>query len=111
RDACKEESAATGAAFSMQEGDAKPTGEPGTLVVVDVVDYHYVSTGARIAFGIMTGNAYINAKVTFRDLQTGDVRASKSYDTKSSAWEGVFSGMTTKQVRAMCHELVGEIER
>jgi len=111
RDACKQESAATGAAFLMQEGDPKPTGEPGTLVVVDVVDYHYVSTGARIAFGIMTGNAYINAKVTFRDLQTGDVRATKSYDTKSSAWQGVFAGMTTKQVQAMCHDLVGAIEQ
>jgi hypothetical protein len=111
RDACTQEFAAAGAVFSMQDGEPKPTGNAGTLVVVDVVDYRYISTGARIMLGVMTGNAYINAQVTFRDLQSGDVRGNKTYDTKSSAWGGVFSGMTTKQVRAMCHELVGEVSR
>jgi hypothetical protein len=109
RAACTQESAAVGVAFSMQDGEAKPTGAVGTLVVVDVADYHYVSTGARIMFGVMTGNAYINAHVTFRDLKNGDVRANKTFDTSSTAWQGVFSGMTTKQVQAMCHEIVGEI--
>jgi hypothetical protein len=61
--------------------------------------------------GVMTGNAYINARVTFRDLKSGDVRTSETYDTKSSAWGGVFAAMTTKQVDAMCHEIVAEIAR
>jgi hypothetical protein len=39
------------------------------------------------------------------------VRATKNYDTTSTAWQGIFSGMTTKQVRAMCHEIVGEVMR
>jgi hypothetical protein len=111
RDACTQESAAVGAVFSIQDGEPKPTGNAGTLVVVDVADYRYVSTGARIMLGVMTGNAYVNAQVTFRDLKSGDVRANKTYDTTSTAWQGVFSGMTTKQVRAMCHEIVGEIAR
>jgi hypothetical protein len=111
REACTQESTTVGAVFAMQEGEPKPTGDVGTLVVVDVVDYHYISTGARIMFGVMTGNAYINAKVTFRDLKSGDVRGSQAYDTKSSAWQGIFSGMTTKQVQAMCHEIVGQITR
>jgi hypothetical protein len=111
RDACTQESAAVGAVFLMQDGQAKPTGDAGTLVVVDVADYRYVSTGARIMLGVMTGNAYINAQVAFRDLKSGDVRANKTYDTSSTAWQGVFSGMTTKQVRAMCHEIVGEVAR
>jgi hypothetical protein len=110
-DACRQETAAVGAAFSMQEGEPKPTGSAGTLVVVNVADYRYISNGARIMLGVMTGNAYINARVTFRDLKSGDVRASETYDTKSSAWGGVFAAMTTKQVRAMCHEIVGEITR
>jgi hypothetical protein len=109
RDACTLEAAAVGAAFSMQEGEPKPTGDFGTLVVVDVADYRYVSTGARIMLGVMTGNAYINAQVAFRDLKSGDVRSNKTYDTTSTAWQGIFSGMTVKQVRAMCHEIVGEI--
>jgi hypothetical protein len=106
---CTLEAAAVGAAFSMQEGEPKPTGDFGTLVVVDVADYRYVSTGARIMLGVMTGNAYINAQVAFRDLKSGDVRSNKTYDTTSTAWQGIFSGMTVKQVRAMCHEIVGEI--
>lgn len=109
RDACTKESAAVGAPFSMQDGEPKPTGEAGTLVVVNVADYHYISEGARIMFGVMTGNAYINAQVTFRDLKNGDVEANKTFDTTSSAWEGVFAGMTHKQVHAMCHEIVSEI--
>ena len=111
RDACTQESATASAVFSMQDGEPKPTGDAGTLVVVNVADYRYVSTGARIMLGVMTGNAFINAQVTFRDLKSGDVRANKTYDTTSTAWQGIFSGMTTKQVRAMCHEIVGEIAR
>jgi hypothetical protein len=76
---------------------------------VNVVDYRYVSVGARVAFGIITGNAFINAQVGFRDLKTGETWATQTYDTKSSAWNGVFAAMTTKQVRAMCHEILGEV--
>lgn len=104
---CTQESTTVGAVFAMQQGEPKPTGDVGTLVVVDVVDYHY--TGARIAFGVTMGNAYINAKVTFRVLGRGDVRGRQAYDTKSSAWQGIFAGMTTKQVHAMCHEIVGRV--
>jgi hypothetical protein len=111
RDACSKDAATAGAGFSMQEGEPKPTGAAGTLVVVDVADYRYISRGARIMLGVMTGNAYINARVTFRDLKNGDIRTSETYDTKSSAWGGVFAAMTTKQVDAMCHEIVGEIAR
>ncbi len=110
-DACSQEGAAAGASFSMQDGAPAPTGSDGTLVVLDVADYRYVSTGARLAFGIMTGNAFIKAQATFRDLRSGDVRKTKAYDTTSTAWQGVFSGMTTKQVRAMCHEIFTEAGR
>ncbi len=79
------------------------------LVVVNVIDYRYISIGARVMFGIMTGNAFINAQVGFRDLKTGETWATQTYDTKSSAWNGVFAAMTTKQVRAMCHEILGEV--
>jgi hypothetical protein len=61
------------------------------------------------SLGVMTGNAFINAQVGFRDLKTGETWATKTYDTKSSARNGVFAAMTTKQVRAMCHEMLGEV--
>jgi hypothetical protein len=110
KDECSDEFHEAEAQFSMQDGAPQPTGsEGGALVVVNVVDYRYVSIGARVMFGIMTGNAFINANVGFRDLKTGETWATKTYDTKSSAWNGVFAAMTTKQVRAMCHEILGEV--
>ena len=109
RDACAQEASAAGAAFSMQASDPKPTGDSGTLVVVDVVDYHYVSAGARKMFGAMTGNAFINAQATFHDLRSGDVWSNRTYDTSSSASQGVFAPMTAKQVRSICHAIVEEV--
>jgi hypothetical protein len=106
---CSDEFHESEAQFSMQDGPPQPTGSEGALVVVNVVDYRYVSIGARVIFGIMTGNAFINAQVGFRDLKTGETWATKTYDTKSSAWNGVFAAMTTKQVRAICHEILGEV--
>lgn len=108
-DECSDEFHDAEAQFSMQEGAPQPTGSEGALVVVNVVDYRLVSIGARVAFGIMTGNAFINAQVGYRDLKTGDTWSTKTYDTKSSAWNGVFAAMTTKQVRAICHEILGEV--
>lgn len=109
RDACMQEAAEVGAPFSMQESEPKPTGESGTLVVVDVADFRYVSAGARKMFGVMTGNAFINAQVAFHDLRSGDVWSNRTYNTSSTAWQGVNSAMTVKQVQAICHAIVAEI--
>jgi hypothetical protein len=109
RDALQEEAGAVGATVSTQEGEAKPTGAPGTLLAVNVADFRYVSTGARIGFGIMTGNAFVNAQVSFRDLNTGEVWGERHYDTASSAWQGVFAPMTDKQVHAICKEIVATL--
>ena len=108
-DECRDEFREAGAEFLMQDGSPQSTGSGGTLVAVNIVDYRYVSIGGRVMFGIMTGNAFINSQVAFRDLKTGDTWATKTYDTKSSAWQGVMSAMTTKQVRAICHEILGEV--
>ncbi len=108
-DECSGEFHDAEAQFSMQSGVPQPTGSAGTLVVVNVVDYRYVSVGARVMLGVMTGNAFVNAQAEYRDLKTGDTWGTKTYDTKSSAWNGVFAAMTTKQVRAICHEILGEV--
>jgi hypothetical protein len=80
-DECSDEFHEAEAEFSMHNGAPQPTGSEGALVVVNVVDYRYVSIGARVAFGIMTGNAFINAQVGFRALKTGETWATKTYDT------------------------------
>lgn len=101
REALQEEATAIGATFTAQDGEAKPTGAPGTLLAVNVVDFRYISAGARYGFGVMTGNAFVNAQVSFRDLSTGEVWGERHYDTSSSAWQGVFAPMTDKQVHAI----------
>ncbi len=102
--------AARHASFSAQEGDPRPTGEPGTLVVVQVDDYRYLTPAARFGFGIMTGNAYIDSRVRMLDLENGTLLSEESYNTSSTAWQGVFSAMTDKQIRAVCDEVVAQID-
>lgn len=99
-----------GAKFVPQEGKPQATGEPGTLVVVTVNDYRYVSPGARYGFGIMTGNAYLDSSVRFMDLKTGALLGERTYNTSSSAWQGVFSAMTEKQIQAITAEIANEIK-
>jgi hypothetical protein len=110
RAAFKSEATRTGAKLSFQEGEPKPTGEPGTLVAVFVNDYRYLSPGARFGFGVMTGNAYIDSKVRFLNLESGKSIGERVYNTSSSAWEGVFSAMTEKQVQAIAKETFDEIK-
>jgi hypothetical protein len=99
-----------GATLKMDAGAALPTtttpAAAGTKVVVTVLDYRYVSTGMRFAFGIMTGNAYINAKIELFDLQSGKKLTEQVFNTSSSAFQGIFSAMTAKQVDALGDEVL-----
>ncbi len=106
REAMKEEADAVGASFTAQEGAPQPSGAPGTLLAINITDFRYISTGARYGFGVMTGNAFVNADVSYRDLKTGEAWGERHYDTSSTAWQGVFSAMTDKQVHALCKEIV-----
>ena len=101
---------ASGIAFAMQDGDARPAGEPGTLLNVYVNDYRQVGIGARIFLGIMTGNAYIDGKVAFSDLTNGARFGEQTYNTTSSAWSGVFGKMTPQQVDAIATEVFASLK-
>ena len=110
RSAMKNASEAIGAQFLMQEGKPRPTGEMGTLLVVNINDYRYLTPGVRYGFGVMTGNAFIDSSVEYRDLKTGAILGQKRFNTSSSAWQGVFSPMTDKQVQAIAKEIADEIK-
>jgi hypothetical protein len=110
RAAMKAATAEAGVKYMEQE-IAVPTNEPGTLVTVHVNDYRYLSSGARYGFGVMTGNAYMNSQVRFTDLKSGRPYGERTYNTSSSAWEGIFSAMTAKQIEAICKQIVAEIEK
>jgi hypothetical protein len=98
-----------GVAFAVQKGDAKATGEDGTLLEVYVNDYRMVGIGARVFFGVMTGNAYIDAKAEYVDLNNGAVFGERLYNTTSSAWGGVFAKMTPQQVDAVASKVFAEL--
>jgi hypothetical protein len=97
-----------GVAFDVQKGEARPTGETGTLLRVYVNDYRLVGIGSRIFFGVMTGNAYIDAKATYTDLNDGKEFGERAYNTTSSAWAGVFAKMTPQQVDQIATKVFGE---
>jgi hypothetical protein len=106
QDGCSAEASATGVPIKFSNGSAHVTGQDGTLVSLYVNDFRYISKGMRIGFGIMTGNAFIDAKATFVDMRSGDVWGDRSYQTKSSAMQGIFSAMTAEQAQAICKSMV-----
>lgn len=92
--------------------DAMPAvfDQPGTFVTVDVNDYRYLSAGARYGFGVMTGNAYVDADAEFFVVPEMQKAGSRKYATSSTAWQGVFSAMTSKQVEAIADQMLKDID-
>lgn len=83
---------------------------PGTVLArVSVKDYRYLTSGARYGFGIMTGNAYVNADAQFFEFPGGKSIGTRYYATTSSAWEGVFSAMTDKQLMAISNAMLKDM--
>jgi hypothetical protein len=109
RDTFADHAKQAGVAFEVQQGDAHPTGDTGTLLRVYVNDYRMVGIGSRIFFGVMTGNAYIDAKASFTDLNDDKAFGERVYNTSSSAWGGVFAKMTPQQVDAVATKIFGEL--
>jgi hypothetical protein len=109
RNALQAQAAASGISFSEQIGELKTGAEAGTLLAVHVNDYRYLSSGARFGLGVMTGNAFVDSKVRFLDLKTGKPYGEQAYNTSSTAWQGVFSAMTDKQLQALAKEIVGDL--
>jgi hypothetical protein len=98
-----------GVAFDWRESEASVPSGNGTVAVIRVNDYRYVSTGARYGLGVLTGNAFIDAEVTYRDARNGRPIGRRSYSTMSSAWQGIFSAMTSKQLEALSKEIVAPV--
>lgn len=107
------EAAATSAGLGFAYFEADPPRQPaGTaLVRISVNDYRYLSTGARYGFGAMTGNAFIDAQAEFVELPAGRRLGTRQYATSSSAWQGIFSAMTSKQVAALSTQIVQDVQR
>jgi hypothetical protein len=101
----------SGFGFKYFEQDV-PEQTPGTaLVKIQVNDYRYLTAGSRFAWGIMTGNAFVDADVELFELPAKRSLGRKKYTTSSTAWQGVFSAMTDKQVKAISAEIIKDIKQ
>ena len=87
-----------GITYSFAEVAPASGTEDGTLLMVNVADYRIVGIGMRIFFGVMTGNAFIDAQVSFLNLRDGKKFGEQQYNTSSSAWGGIFAKATPQQV-------------
>jgi len=106
-------SAASSAGLSFAYLEAEPADQPvgTTLVKIVVNDYRYLTPGARFGFGVMTGNAFIDAEAEFIELPSKRKLGSQKYSTSSTAWQGIFSAMTDKQVLSLSTEMVQEVKK
>jgi hypothetical protein len=84
--------------FIFVDTPPAPGNEDGTLLSVNVADYRIVGIGMRIMFGVMTGNAFIDAQIAFTNLRDGSNFGTQEYKTSSSASGGIFSKVTPQQV-------------
>lgn len=89
---------------------ANPAEKEGVGIKINVTNFRYLTPGARYAAGVMVGNAWINSSADYSDLKSGRLIGTRTYDTSSSAWEGVMSAMTQKQVEAIAQQIISDIK-
>lgn len=109
RDTFAEHAKEAGIAFTFVEGDLPPQGQDGTVLFVNVADYRMIGIGTRIMFGIMTGNAFIDARIRFANLSDGATLGEQQYNTSSSAASGIFAKVTPQQVDAIATEVFRDL--
>ena len=102
---------ATQAGYRLSDAQASsPSGQDGVGIKVNVTNFRYLTPGSRYGAGVMVGNAWINSSADFTDLKTGQLIGTRTYDTSSSAWEGVMSAMTQEQVEAIAKQIISDIK-
>lgn len=102
---------ATRAGYNLVETKAPGLqGKDGVGIKINVTNFRYLTPGARYGAGVMVGNAWVNSSADYSDLKSGRLIGTRTYDTTSSAWEGVMSAMTQKQVQAISQQIISDIK-
>lgn len=101
---------ARGARFQLLKDGESPGAQAGTLLRMQVNSYRYVSQARRSWLGAFSGNAALDVSVEAVELPSGRSAGSRQYSTSSSAWQGVFSAMTPRQVEAVSQDLVAAVQ-
>lgn len=79
-------------------------------VKINVTNFRYLTPGARYGAGVMVGNAWINSSAEYSYLKSQKLIGSKTYDTSSSALEGVMSAMTKEQAEAISKKIISDVK-
>lgn len=99
------------AGFSVSDTPVSTsTDKDGVGVQINVTNFRYLTPGARYGAGVMVGNAWVNSSANYSDLKSGRLIGTRTYDTSSSAWEGVMSAMTKEQVEAIAQQIISDIK-
>lgn len=99
------------AGYKISEAkELQPSAGDGVGIAINVTNFRYLTTGARYGAGVMVGNAWVNSSADFSDLSSGKLLGTRTYDTSSSAWEGVMSAMTQEQVQAIAKQIISDIK-
>ncbi|HJV67698.1 hypothetical protein [Ideonella sp.] len=96
-------------AFVLAKDEATVPANGAVLVRLTVNDFKYVSTTKRYLLGIMAGNAYMDVDAEYLELPSKKPFGAKKFNTSSSAWQGIFSAVTPKQVQAVSDVIVKEV--
>lgn len=100
---------AAGMPFFFAKDEATIPASTSVLVRLTVNDFRYMSTAKRYMLGIMAGNAFMDVDAQYVELPAQSSLASKKFNTSSSAWEGIFSAATPKQVRTVSEIIVKDL--
>lgn len=109
KDTFADHAKSTGVEYEFLDSGEPQQGQEGTVLRVTINDYRIVGIGARIMFGAMTGNAYINSRIQYTNLRDGTVFGEQHFNTASSAADGVFAKVTPQQVDTIATEVFRSI--
>ncbi|MDH0731004.1 DUF4410 domain-containing protein [Pseudomonas sichuanensis] len=102
---------ASRAGFNLAAEKAALTDDNDAVCVkINVTNFRYLTPGARYGAGVMVGNAWINSSAEYSYLKSQKLIGTRTYDTSSSAWEGVMSAMTKKQAEAISQKIISDIK-
>jgi hypothetical protein len=88
---------------------AKPAPEAATLVKVKVNEFKFASATKRWTLEGLGSKAFIDADVSFNDMQSGRELGTRKYSSSAGALQGVFSAMTEGQLQAIATAIVKEV--
>lgn len=97
--------------FTMLDAEPPSDTPHGTLIAIYINDYRFIHAAARVLFGIMTGNAFIQGSASIYEYPGRQGRGTVPLNVSSSAWGGVASAMTGRQVATLTSDIFGQINR